>query len=87
VQQGRSGFQKKSGFISARPFIAKQLRGHKKQSRPFNKKPRSAPGFIARVQQSRSGFRKMRLHFSTAFQRKATERSQKNKAALSTKKP
>jgi hypothetical protein len=28
----------KCGFISARPFVAKQLRGHKKQSRPFNKK-------------------------------------------------
>jgi hypothetical protein len=47
----------KCGFISVRSFNTKQPRGHKKL-KPLcqQKKPRSAPGFIARVQQSRSGF-------------------------------
>jgi hypothetical protein len=43
------------------------------------KKPRSVPGFIVRVQQTRSGFRKMRLYFSAVVQHKITERSQKTK--------
>jgi hypothetical protein len=46
------------------------------------KKPQSVPGFIVRVQQSRSGFRKTRLYFSTAFQHKTTKRSQKIKPAV-----
>jgi hypothetical protein len=33
------------------------------------------------------GFRQRRLYFTAVFQHKTTERSQKNKAALSTKKP
>jgi hypothetical protein len=62
------------GFISARPFNTKQPRGHKNNAALSTKKPRSVPGFIVRMQQSRNGFRKMRLYFSTAFQHKTTER-------------
>jgi hypothetical protein len=46
------------------------------------KKPQSVPGFIVRVQQSRSGFRKTRVYFSTAFQHITTGRSQKIKLAV-----
>jgi hypothetical protein len=114
----------KGGFISAWSFNTKQPRGHKQQSRSFNKKaairtrlhcarttkpqrlskntallqhglstqnnrevtklkaalstkkPRSVPGFIARVQQNRSGFRKTWLYFSAAFQHEITKRPQ-----------
>jgi hypothetical protein len=40
------------------------------------------PGFIARAQQSRSGFRKMWLSFSAVFQQKITERPPKIKPLL-----
>jgi hypothetical protein len=46
------------------------------------KKLQSVPGFIARAQQSRSGFRKTRLYFSTAFQHKTTKRPHKIKLAV-----
>jgi hypothetical protein len=45
---------KKCGFISARSFKTKQPRGHKNKAALSTKKPRSAPSFIIRVQQSRS---------------------------------
>jgi len=48
----------KCGFISARQPIKKYPRGHKNGTVFSTKKPRSAPGFIVRVQQSRSGFQK-----------------------------
>ena len=52
----------KCGFISARPFKTKQPRGHKNKAALSTKKPRSAPSFIARVQQSRSDRDKPKAH-------------------------
>ena len=52
------------GFISARSFKTKQPRGHKNKAALSTKKPRSAPSFIARVQQSRSDDGKLKAHVS-----------------------
>ena len=50
------------GFISVRSFKTKQPRGHKNKAALSTKKPRSAPSFIARVQQSRSDRDKPKAH-------------------------
>jgi hypothetical protein len=63
--ESRCGFQKMR-FYSSTATPQKMTGRSQKWSFPFNKKPRSAPGFIVRVQQSRSGFRQMGLYFSTA---------------------
>ena len=52
------------GFISVRSFKTKQPRGHKNKAALSTKKPRSAPSFIARVQQSRSDDDKLKAHVS-----------------------
>ena len=52
------------GFISARSFKTKQPRGHKNKAALSTKKPRSAPSFIARAQQSRSDDDKLKAHVS-----------------------
>jgi hypothetical protein len=54
----------KCGFISVRSFKTKQPRGHKNKAVLSTKKPRSAPSFIARVQQSRSDRDKLKTHIS-----------------------
>ena len=52
------------GFISVRSFKTKQPRGHKNKAALSTKKPRSAPSFIVRVQQSRSDDGKLKAHVS-----------------------
>ncbi len=52
------------GFISVRSFKTKQPRGHKNKAALSTKKPRSAPSFIARAQQSRSDDDKLKAHVS-----------------------
>jgi len=53
------------GFISARSFKTKQPRGHKNKAALYQpKKPRSAPSFIVRVQQSRGDRDKLKAHVS-----------------------
>ena len=52
------------GFISVRSFKTKQPRGHKNKAALSTKKPRSAPSFIARVQQSRGDHDKLKAHVS-----------------------
>ena len=52
------------GFISARSYKTKQPRGHKNKAALSTKKPRSAPSFIARAQQSRSDDDKLKAHVS-----------------------
>jgi hypothetical protein len=78
INKAAAAFEK-CGFISAQSFNTKEPRGHNKKGAVSAKQPRFVPGFIARAQQTRSGFRTMRLYFSTAFQHKTTEWSQKKK--------
>jgi len=54
----------KCGFISVRPFKTKQPGGHKNKAALSTKKPRSAPSFIVRVQQSRSDDGELKAHVS-----------------------
>jgi hypothetical protein len=54
----------KCGFVSVRSFKTKQPRGHKNKAALSTKKLRSAPSFIARVQQSRSDDDKLKAHVS-----------------------
>jgi len=54
------------GFISARSFKTKQPSGHKNKAALSTKKPRSAPSFFVRVQQSRSDRAEIKAHLSKA---------------------
>jgi hypothetical protein len=54
------------GFMSVRSFKTKQPRGHKNKAALSTKKPRSAPSFIVRVQQSRSDRTEIKAHLSKA---------------------
>jgi len=64
------------GFISVRSFKTKQPRGHKNKAALSTKKPRSAPSFIARAQQSRSDDDKLKAHVQPGGHKKKTRRCQ-----------
>ena len=63
IKKAAAAFEK-CGYFSMRPFKTKQPRGHKNKAALSTKKPRSAPSFIARVQQSRSDRGKIKAHVS-----------------------
>ena len=65
VRKRAASFEK-CGFISVRSFKTKQPRGHKNKAALSTKKPRSAPIFIVRVQQSRSDRAEIKAHLSKA---------------------
>jgi hypothetical protein len=73
----------KSGFISARPFNAKQLRGHKKQSRSINKKSRDPnQASLCACSKAAAAFKKSPALFQHGLSSQNNEEVTKNKAAL-----
>jgi hypothetical protein len=62
VQQSRGGFQKTRLYFSIHTVVHQKMTEVTQNKDALStKKPLSAPGFIARAQQSRCDFRNMRL--------------------------